>query len=163
MEHEHAFLAPILMPQGGMYHHRLLLPDEVADDLHQRSTRRVIGTMNGDRFDLALHKSKDEGITFLGMSRGRLRALKVGAGDLIEVELSADPDPDHVEPGPELAAALDTYDDAREAWARLTPGRRRSVAWTVNSAKRESTRQSRAAETARRLADGTHPALHPRR
>ena len=78
----------------------------VADDLKQRGARRVLGTMNGEPFDLALHASKQDGFLFLGVSQGRMRAMKVAAGDLVEVELSMDTDPDHVEPGAELEAAM---------------------------------------------------------
>ncbi|MEM6328606.1 MAG: YdeI/OmpD-associated family protein, partial [Bacteroidota bacterium] len=155
MDHEHAFLAPILLPQGGMYQHRLPLPEDIADDFRERNTRRVLGTLNGEPFDLALHRSKQDGFLFIGVSKGRMRSLGVAPGDLVEVEMSADPDPNHVEPGAELGAALDADAEAREAWDALSPGLKRSVAWQVRSAKREATRLSRAQEAAKRLAEGT--------
>ena len=145
-----------------MYQHRLPLPPSVADDLKQRGARRVLGTMNGEPFDLALHASKQEGFVFLGVSKGRMRSMNVTVGDLVEVELSMDTNPDHVEPGAELEAAMEANAEARDAWDALTAGRKRNVAWTVSSAKREQTRLSRAAETARQLADGTHPVLKKR-
>lgn len=145
-----------------MYQHRLPLPADIAADLQARGARRVLGTMNGEAFDLALHTSKDEGFICLGISRGRMRTMKLTPGDLVEVELSMDLDPDHVDPGPELSAAFASNGSAREAWDGLTPGRKRHVAWTVTSAKREATRQSRAQETARKLADGTHPVIRQR-
>ncbi|MEM1055813.1 MAG: YdeI/OmpD-associated family protein [Bacteroidota bacterium] len=155
MEHEHAFLAPILLSRGGMTPHKLPLPDDIAETLRASGTRRVLGTMNGEPFDLALHRSKTDGFVFLGMSKGRMRTLGLSQGDLVEVELSADPDPDHVEPPTELAVALAGDEAAREAWDALRPGLKRNVAWTVASAKREATRVSRAEEAVRKLREGT--------
>lgn len=154
MDHDHAFLSPVLLSQGGMTPHKLPLPDDVAESLRLSGARRVFGTFNGEPFDLALHQSKADGFTFLGMSRGRMRSLGLAPGDLVEVELSVDPDPDHVEPPAELAAALAADEGAREGWDALRPGLKRSVAWTVGSAKREATRRARAEEAARKLRAG---------
>ena len=71
--------------------------------------------------------------------------LELAAGDLVEVALSADPDPDHVDLGDELAAALAADADAREVWESMTPGTRRALAYTVTSARRVGTREDRAA------------------
>lgn len=163
MEYEHAFLAPILLTRGGMSPNKVPFPEDVTADLRARGARRVIGTINGEPFDLGLHVSKSAGHTFIAMGRGRMRSLNVEPGDLVEVEVSADPEPDNPDPGPELTAALDANEEAREVWDGFSPGMKRSVAWHVKSAKREATRRSRAEETARKLADGTHPALRGRR
>lgn len=161
MTYEYVFLAPVLLTKGGMTPHKLPLPDEVAEPLRAASVRRVVGTIADAPFRLALHRTRG-GRTFIALSRDRMRTLGVEAGDLVGVELSPDPDPDHVEPEAELAAALAGAPEAREVWAAITPGMRRALAHRVTSAKREATRRDRAAEVVARLRDGTHETLKRR-
>lgn len=159
---EHAFLAPVLLTRGGMTPHKLPLPESVAEALADAPTRRMMGTMNGQPFRQALHSSKTDGFQFLALSKGRMKALKLEQGDLVEVELSADPEPDRVDLGAELGAALNADAEARAVWEALTPGLQRGIAYTVTSAKRPETRASRAVETVRRLRVGTHERLKRR-
>lgn len=161
MRPDHEFLAPVLLTAGGMTPHKLALPAEIGDPLRERRVRRVVGTLNGRPFRLALHRSRD-GFSFLALSRARMAELAVAAGDLVEVALSPDPDPDHVDLGDELAAALDASADAAAVWEGLTPGTRRALAYTVTSAKRPGTRQDRAQTVVRKLCDGTHDTLRRR-
>ena len=161
MTFDHEFLAPVLLTKGGMTPHKLPLPDEVAGPLRQSKTRRIVGTINGAPFRLALHRSGD-GFSFIALSRARLADLELHAGDIAEVALSADPDPDHVDLGDELAAALAADPGAQDVWSTLTPGTRRALAHTVTSAKRPATRQDRAETLARKLRDGTHDSLRRR-
>lgn len=158
---DHAFLAPVLLTRGGMTPHKLALPVEVAGPLREAGVRRLIGTLNGEPFRLAFHRSRD-GFSFLALSRDRMRMLGLEAGALVEVALSADPDPDRVDLGDELAAALAGAPDAREVWDGLSPGARRALAHTVTSAKRPATRESRAADLVARLREGTWESLRRR-
>ena len=162
MTYDHEFLAPVLLTSGGMTPHKLALPDEIAEPLRQSKVRRIVGTVNGAPFRLGLHRSRD-GFSFVALSRARMAELGLAAGDVVEVALSADPDPDHVDLGDELAAALAADAGAREVWESLTPGtRRRALAYTVTSARRVGTREDRAATVVRKLKDGTHDALRRR-
>ena len=161
MTYDHEFLAPVLLTSGGMTPHKLALPDEVAGPLREAKVRRIVGTLNGVPFRLGLHRSR-EGFSFVALSRDRMRTLGLAAGDLVEVALGADPDPDRVDLGDELEAALAADADARAVWETLTPGTRRALAHTVTAAKREGTRQDRAATLTRRLREGTHDALRRR-
>ena len=161
MTFDHAFLAPVLLTKGGMTPHKLPLPDEIADPLREAKTRRLVGTLNGEPFRLAMHRSRD-GFSFLALSRARMKDLGLEAGDLVPVELSADPEPDRVDLGPELTEALGAAPDARRVWDALTPGMQRALAHNVTSAKRPSTREGRADDLVRRLRDGTHEALKRR-
>lgn len=160
MDFDHVFLAPVLLTKGGMTPHKLPLPDSIAEPLRAARVRRIVGTIADEPFRLALHRQGE--MTFIALSRDRMTTLGLSAGDLVGVELSADPDPDHVEPGAELAAALADDIEAREAWGAITPGMRRALAHRVTSAKRASTRLDRAAEVAARLRDGTHETLKRR-
>ena len=139
MSYDHVFLAPVLLTRGGMTPHKLPLPDAVAEALAEAPTRRMIGTMNGEPFRQALHRSKADGFYFLALSRRTMRALDLAQGDLVGVEMSVDPEPDRVDLGDELAAALDADAEARDVWDSLTTGAKRNVAYTVTSAKRAST------------------------
>lgn len=161
MTPEYEFLAPVLLTAGGVTAHKVPLPAEIAAPLREAKTRRIIGTLNGEPFRLALHRDRS-GFWFLALGKGRMKALGLETGALVEVALSADPDPDHVELGAELAAALEASPEARAAWDTLTPGKRRNLAFTVNHAKRSSTREGYAADLVRALADGTHPAVRGR-
>lgn len=153
-EFDHEFIAPVLLTRGGMTPHKVPLPAEVGGPLGEAGVRRIVGTLDGEPFRLALHRSRD-GFSFLALSRDRMRRLGLEAGALVEVALSADPDPDHVDLGDELAAALDADAGARAVWDGLTPGTRRALAHAVTSAKRPATRQGRAADLTGRLRDGT--------
>lgn len=162
MDYDHAFIAPVLLTRGGMTPHKLPLPAEVADALREAPTRRLIGTINGEPFRQALQSSPRDGFRFIALSKARMAALGLEAGALAEVELSPDPEPDFVETGEELGAALAADGEAREVWDALTPGMRRGIAHGVTSAKRAETRASRAADTVRRLREGTHERLKRR-
>ena len=161
MEFDHVFLAPVLVSAGGMTRHKLRLPDEVAEPLRAAGVRRLVGTVDGAPFRLAMHRSR-EGFSFLALSRARVAELGLESGAIVAVEVSADPEPDRVDLGAELAAALDGAPDARAVWDGLTPGTRRALAYHVTSAKRTETRRGRATDVVRRLRDGTHQALRRR-
>ena len=161
MTFDHAFIAPVLLTKGGMTPHKLPLPDEIADPLREAKTRRLVGTLAGEPFRLAMHRSRD-GFSFLALSRARMKDLGLAAGDLVPVALSADPEPDRVDLGHELVEALGAAPDARAVWDTLTPGMQRALAYTVTSAKRKSTREGRAEDVVRRLRDGTHESLKRR-
>ena len=57
--------------------------------------------------------------------------------------LQVDP-PDAVQIPEELQAALESDPRAQAEWARLTPGRRRTLAYSVERGKRPETRRRRA-------------------
>ncbi|MGB3543628.1 YdeI/OmpD-associated family protein [Rubrivirga sp.] len=161
MPFDHEFIAPVLLTKGGMTPHKLPLPNEIGDPLREARVKRIIGTLDGHPFRLALHRSHD-GFSFIALSRDRMRTLDLEAGALVEVALRPDPDPDHVDLGDVLEAALQAAPDALEVWDTLTPGTRRAYAYTVTSAKRADTQESRADDLVRRLRDGTHAALRRR-
>lgn len=122
MTHEHEFLAPVLLTRGGVTPHKIPLPNEVAAPLREAKVRRIIGTLNGVPFRLALHRDRSEGFSFIALGKGRMKDLGVEQGALVEVSLSADPNPDHVDLGDELEAALNASPGGREVWEALTPG-----------------------------------------
>ena len=149
MPDAHAFLAPVLVHETGFRQHYLPLPADVDDALRAEKVRRVIATLNGLTVRRGIQSRKASG-RHLALSRDLMRQIGVTYGDLVEVELAADPDPDHVELG-ELAAALAADPEAKARFDAFTPGKQRSLAHYVTSAKRPETRESRAEELATKL------------
>ena len=144
-----AFVAPVLVHESGMRIHYLPLPPAVDAALRADKVRRVVATLNGHTVRRGIQSRAASG-RHLALSRDLMRTLGVAYGDLVEVELLADPEPDHVELG-ELAAALAADPEARARFETFTTGKRRSLAHYVTSAKRPATRESRAEEIARKL------------
>lgn len=149
MPETYSFVAPVLVHETGMRQHYLPLPADVDAALRAQKVRRVVATLNGHTVRRGIQSRKASG-RHLALSRDLLRQLEVAYGDLVEVEMHADPDPDHVDLG-ELAAALEADPEAKARFDTFTPGRQRGLAHYVTSAKRPGTRESRAEEIARKL------------
>lgn len=115
----------------------------------------VAGTINGTRFRTTVFRMGDfTGIAF----RKQVQAQAgIAPGDTVVVELERDTEPRQVEVPPELAAALDTDAEAKVAYDELSFTHRREYAEWVAEAKRQETRDRRAAETLDRLRQGLPP------
>lgn len=146
MPDTYSFAAPVFLHETGMRQHYLPVPPDVDAALRAAGTRRVVATLNGHPVRRAVQTRTAAG-PHLALSRDLMRTLGVAHGDVVEVDLVVDPDPDHVELG-ELAAALDADPEARTRFETFTPGKRRSLAHYVTSAKRPETREARAEELA---------------
>lgn len=130
--------------------HYIPLPADLADTLDAAGARRVIGTLNEQPISRGIQRTKD-GVRFLLFGRTALRDLGVAYGDTVVLEIAADPKPDAVDLGPEFEAALEDDPEAAARFATFTPGRRRSLAYYVTSAKRPATREKRALELTEKL------------
>jgi hypothetical protein len=161
--HEHAFLAPVLRQHDGFRFHYLPLPADVADALQAEGVRRLHVTLNGHACTRAVQGRRD-GERFLVLGQALLRDVGAAYGDPVEVVLRPDPDPDRVEVGEELEAVLGQDEEAAARFYGMTPGRQRSYAYYVTSAKRTETRIKRALELAHKLRTRTlYGDLHPER
>ena len=149
MSESFSFVAPVLVHETGMRQHYLPLPVDVDDAFRAARVRRVIATLNSHTVRRAIVNRKTSG-RHLVLSRDLMRTLGAVYGDLVEVELVADPEPDHVDLG-ELAAALAADLEAKARFDAFTPGKQRSLAHYVTSAKRPETRAARAEELAHKL------------
>lgn len=149
MSESFSFVAPVLVHETGMRQHYLPLPTDVDDVLRAATVRRVIATLNGHTVRRGIVTRKASG-RHLVLSRDLMRTLGVEYGDLVDVDLVADSEPDHVDLG-ELEAALAADPEAKARFDTFTPGRQRGLAHYVTSAKRSETRESRAEEIARKL------------
>jgi len=133
-----------------MKQHYAPIPTDLANDYLARGIRRIIVTMNGHDVRRAIQSSKD-GDRFILLGIPLLREIRVGFGDMIEITMRPDPEPDLVDLGEELTAVLELDDEAAERFYAMTPGRQRSLAMYVTSAKRTETRIARALDLANRI------------
>ena len=144
-----SFAAPVLLSESWPAYHTIPVPAEVAAVLAASGTRRVVGRLNGLPIRRALVSLG--GGTVLIVGRGTLREAGLSAGDTALVDIEPDPEPDRVDLGAEFEAALAADDEAAERFFGFTPGRQRSMATYVTSAKRPETRVRRALELAHKL------------
>ncbi len=154
LREQHSFDAPVLRAEHGMINHYLPIPDEVTDAFRAAGVRRVLATLNGRRYRRALTGSGDGG-SRLVVGAALLRDIGARLNDMVHVVLEADPEPDAVDLPEELAAALETDEDAARRFNAMTPGMQRSLSLYVSTAKREETRIRRALELARKLRTNT--------
>lgn len=116
----------------------------------------VRGTVNGTAFRgrLAVYG----GVTVLGLRREIRDAAGIDVGDAVEVALELDDAPRDVQLPQELVAALGQDDGARATFDALAFTHRREYAAWVGDAKRQATRDARAAKALQMLRAGTkHP------
>lgn len=122
--------------------HYVPVPEEVVLTLREAGVKRVFGEIDGHEFHRALH------VNAAGLGRLHFGARWLGDAGLImgqKVTVAIQPEAaDHVEVPAELEEALSARSTAREGWEQLTPGRRRSLAYSVERAKRAATKVRRA-------------------
>jgi hypothetical protein len=151
---EYSFATDIRRFDVDLKHHYIVVPDTVADGLLAAGTRRVVGTINGHTVRRALQNRRN-GERFLILGQGLLRDIGVEFGDTVDVVIGTDSDPDYVETGEELAEVLEQDEEAAARWKTMTPGRQRSLALYVTTARRTETRIKRALELAEKLRTNT--------
>jgi len=142
--------APVLRDERTRMHY-VPVPPEIADALG--GAVRVVATV-GDHTSRRAIQHRGGGGFMLVVGLTVLREAGLAYGDTALVTLAPDPDPDRIDLG-ELADALAADDEARARWETFTPGRQRSMAYYVTSAKRPETRAARAREIAHKLATHT--------
>lgn len=135
----------------------VFLPEDLAARLlsGRRGAVRVAGEFGEHPFEGAW-QSAGNGAHFMMVGPALLREARLGVGD--EVRVRFDPVPmDRVTVPSELEGVLAIDAKTAEAWAALTPGKRRAWAHFVGSAKTEGTRNRRAQEVKRALHEGRDP------
>lgn len=123
--------------------HFVAVPSVLARRFSDAGHSRLSGSIDGTPFSRAVFRTPD-GETRLRFGMGWLRDAGLTVGDVVTVILDADQDPDRVDVPEELGALLETNPVAEHAWEELTAGRRRSLVYGVEQAKRPETRQRRA-------------------
>ena len=135
--------------------HALTVPSDVAAAILATGSRRLLVTLAGDTIRRALQTriDGDDGARrhHVYLSADALRTYGLREGAMLPVTLALDPDPDRLDLPEEFAAALDLDPEAAARFHGFTPGRQRSIAHYVASAKRPETREKRALELATKL------------
>lgn len=144
----------MLRLEEGLINHCIPVPDEVARAVIASGSRRVVAVIEEKPFRRAL-VGRADGSSMLVVGAPLLREIGARSGDVVEVRLWSDPDPDRVDICEEFLAVLEQDPEASARFEAMTPGMQRSLALYVNSAKREETRIRRALELARKLRTGT--------
>lgn len=134
----------------------VVVPDAAWQAVGGRATKRVIATLNGHAERLGLLPQEGGG-RYLLLRKALCQQLGLEVGQELEVTLTPDPNPDHVDLPAELAEALAAWPEAEKAFLAHTGAMRRAVARKVADAKRPETRARYAVELTERLARGAHP------
>ena len=146
----HLFAAEIDRLDDGFRYPCVRVPAAAADALDAAGVKRVVGAVNGHPFRRALQR-RAGGERLLVFGQDYLRTCGATFGDVVTVELGPDPAPDRLDLGEAFEAVLAGDAAAAERFYALTPGRQRSLAYYVTSAKRPETREARALDLARKL------------
>lgn len=126
----------------------MAVPADIADGFASKR-EPVRGTVNGVpyRSRLAVYG----GYSYLGFTAAIRRQAGIELGDLLDVEIDADPEPRSLSIPPALAEALGQDAEARAAFDRLALSHRREYASWVAEAKRSETVQRRVAQVLQRI------------
>lgn len=133
-----------------MRKHFIPIPDDLVQWLRSGSTGRLILSLDGYDFRRIWIDSRQAG-PCLFVSKAMLREIGKVQGDMVDVEIQIDPNPEHVDICEELRVVLEQDEQAGKRFYAMTSGRQRSLAHYVNSAKRVDTRIKRSLELARKL------------
>jgi hypothetical protein len=115
-----------------------------AKDAFGEARPAVAGTLNGTPFRGRL--SVYGGVTYLGLNKEVRDAAGLEVGDDVDVVLDRDEAPREVEIPPELLAAFERDSAARAAFDKLAFTHRKEYARWIAEAKKEETRERRAAK-----------------
>jgi hypothetical protein len=125
---------------AGYMQHQVVVPAGCAEDAGVGT--RVAGTLDGTRFSRVV-VAGSRGERLLRFGRAWLRDAGIEGGDVVLLRVRVDPDPDAVEVPDELAEALAADPALEHRWEALTAGRRRTLAYPLERAKRPETRARR--------------------
>ncbi|UPL48669.1 YdeI/OmpD-associated family protein [Hymenobacter sublimis] len=134
----------------------VVVPPLVLEALGGKSTKRVLGTLNGYPVRLSLLPQTGGG-RYLMLNKDLCQAAGVQVGQHVRLSLAPDPDPDRVDLPEELAEAFAAWPEAETHFARLSGSMRRAVAQHISTGRQAETRARRAVEMTERLARGAHP------
>lgn len=145
-----SFASRVVRLDHGFRFHAIPVPDDVAVAWKNARVRRVEGTLNGHPVNRGLQNHAD-GDAFIVIGQDTLKAFGLSEGSEVRLTLKPDPRPDEfVMPEP-LVIALEQDDAARARWDTFPPGKRRSLAHHVSSAKQEATQIRRAIDLTEKI------------
>jgi hypothetical protein len=148
------FTAPMQRMGGDFAWHYLEFPHDVQELFGTKGTVRVKGTINGVAMDRALMPTKS-GIHIIIVGADIRRAAKLRKlGDMANVEVWLNTEPEKLDMPEELAETLDFLPEMKAEWDQLKPGIQRSMCYWIGSGKTVPTRAKRVAVLLKRLETG---------
>ena len=151
----HQFTAKITKRDfGRMYYTVVFAPKKTERELNlaKHPRLRIKGKVAGVPFSGAFHPNGGE--WYLILSKRLLKDADVTMGEKISVDFEI-ADQDEVEVPEDLMAELKRRPELLEAWEKVTPGKRRSLAIQVAKAKRVETREQRILQAIDQVMDET--------
>ncbi len=128
--------------------HFIKVPEEIAEALLANNHRRVLCIYNSQlNIHASLTNKKGVG-QVLHFSKKTLKALKVQAGETVDVQIQPDESPLQFAVPEEFSEVMATDPEAQAIFDQLTDGRKRSLIYLVSQAKRSDTRITRALKIA---------------
>jgi bifunctional DNA-binding transcriptional regulator/antitoxin component of YhaV-PrlF toxin-antitoxin module len=127
------------------------LPFDAKERLGKARTP-VCGTVNGTNYRTTV--AVYGGTHLIGFNRELRERAGIAIGDEVEITLELDDEPRTVEVPPALAKALERDPEARQSFDRLSYSHRREYAQWIAEAKRDDTRERRAARALEMLREG---------
>ena len=151
----HQFTAKITKRDfGRMYYTVVFAPKKTERELNlaKHPRLRIKGKVAGVPFSGAFQPNGGE--WYLILSKRLLKEAEVTMGDKIGVDFEI-ADQNEVEVPEDLMAELKRRPELLEAWEKVTPGKRRSLAIQVAKAKRVETREQRILQAIDQVMDET--------
>ncbi|MEM9948570.1 MAG: YdeI/OmpD-associated family protein [Cyanobacteria bacterium P01_D01_bin.36] len=145
------FDSPIVPHSFGTYNYAVVfLPEEMSEDLpfQQYPNLRIEAEVGSSPFSGAWRPTG--GRWYLLLSKKFLKKSGFDIGDWVTVRFRI-ADQNAVDMPESLRLALEQDDHARAIWENLTPGKRRSFAYRVSSAKTAPTQARRVTEVLEKL------------
>lgn len=139
----HRFETTVARHPVGSYHYTVVYLDADLHDslpLREHPRLRIEADISGVPVKGAWQPAN--GRWYLMLPKSLIKKAGIGIGTAVEVAFKVLPQ-DEVEVPVELAVALQTQLKAREAWAALSPGKQRGLAYLVASAKQPATKDRR--------------------
>ena len=133
----------------------LAIPFSVEEAFGSRARVAVSGTLNGFAFRNSLMPEGD-GTHSMMVNKALQAGAKAAAGDLVEVILDVDRSERVIDVPIELKQALAADQAAAAAFEKLSYSHRKEFADWIAGAKKEETRQSRAAKSIPMVLTGKH-------
>ncbi len=147
----YSFTSKLEDVRTGMLTTLVVIPPKIISQLPE-GRKRTKGTMNGAAFSLAINNLKS-GERYFAVSNALRKAAKISVGDPVQVDFYL-VDPSIVELPEELEAVIAQDSDAEKIWQAFTPGRQRSLAHYVNTAKSVDSRIKRSLELMYKMKTG---------
>ena len=144
------FSATLSRFDGKAAYHYVEVPSELALKIIGTGSRRVIVKIFDKEYRRAiLNRKPDLNYIFIGKAVMNEQGILCGA--ILDLEIWSDPNPEDLGIPEELTETLKQDKEAAERFYAFTPGRQRSMAHYVKTAKRTETKIKRSLELAHKL------------